>query len=297
MRKVFKDKTLEKEFQKQGFVQIPLLSQEEVAHLWDEFHRTFQMSKGKIGSGENDFNIDDFVSYDFTFIDKNPDYKKKVFQIIDDVFKPKYDKILDDFKPIIANYIRKQNKKGEVPLHQNWAFVDEKKYTSVSIWCPLVDSNRENGTLEVLPNSHKKFGQFRGPMIPWECQEIQNEIIDNYLIPLNTKAGDAVVIDDSIIHYSRPNNSENLRIAIQLILIPKEAPSVHYHLDEANNPDLIDVFEVDWEFYMNFHPWFKPKGVKKIKSISYQKATLNRPTFDKKLKGKRFDKSIFSFQF
>jgi ectoine hydroxylase-related dioxygenase (phytanoyl-CoA dioxygenase family) len=85
-----------------------------------------------------------------------------VFDIIVKQFEQEYNNVLADYKPIIANFIRKKTDGGEVPLHQNWAFVEETKYTSVSIWCPLVDSTVENGTLQVVPGSHKRFGLQRG---------------------------------------------------------------------------------------------------------------------------------------
>ena len=91
-----------------------------------------------------------FISYDFTFIDKNPEYKRKVFKIITEYFEPHMNRVLSDFRPIIANYIRKKSETGEVPLHENWAFADEKKCTTVSIWCPLIDSTIANGTLQVV---------------------------------------------------------------------------------------------------------------------------------------------------
>jgi ectoine hydroxylase-related dioxygenase (phytanoyl-CoA dioxygenase family) len=96
------------------------------------------------------------ITYDFTFIDKNIAYKQAVFDSITEYFKPHVEKWLSDYRPIIANYIRKKVQGGEVPLHQNWAFADEKKYTTVSIWCPLVDSTIENGTLQVVPGILKK---------------------------------------------------------------------------------------------------------------------------------------------
>jgi len=178
---------------------------------------------------------------------------------------------------------------GEVPLHQNWAFVDEHKCSSVSIWCPLVDSNEENGTLQLVPGSHKRFGEIRGPMIPWELENIKNEIINDFLVPMNTKAGNAVLLDDSIIHYSAINKTNALRLTIQLILIPEEMPSIHYHMNPAISNEDVNVLEVDHEFYMKFNPWKQPEGVKKIDSMKYHHHSLNLEEFRNKLYAERID--------
>ena len=199
------------------------------------------------------------------------------------------DKLLDNYRPIIANYIRKKNETGEVPLHQNWSFADERKCSTVSIWCPLVDSTIKNGTLQVVPGSHKRFGEIRGPMIPWELDNIKKEIIENHLVPLETKAGDCVILDDSIVHYSAINKTEELRLAIQLICIPAEFPSIHYHMDSSVNPDKVDVLEVDVDFYMQFNPWKKPKGEKTLKSIPYKHRFIDEQEFIQRIKAPGFD--------
>ncbi len=289
MRAVFKDPEQEKEFQKNGYIHVPFLSKEEVKFLWDKFHELIQKSGGNLSSGETDVEFEGEITYDFTFIDKNIDYKKEVFKVIDEVFAPHYEKILNNFEPIIANYIRKTPKAGEVPMHQNWAFTDERKATSVSIWVPLVDSHRGNGALEVVPGSHKRFGENRGPLIPWELEGIKDEIIKNDLITCDIKAGEAIVLDDSIVHYSYPNNTNELRIAIQLILIPADLPSFHYHRDFENNANEIQILEVNHDFYMQFNPWKKPENVKKIGAIPFKETTLNYAQFKQGLFKRRFD--------
>ncbi|MGE0636364.1 MAG: phytanoyl-CoA dioxygenase family protein [Bacteroidia bacterium] len=289
MRKVLKDNDLEKIFQEQGYIHVPFIEKKQVDFLRKEFHRLIVDSGGSLAAGETDIPFEGEITYDFTFIDRNPDYKHNVLEAIDNVFKPVYDKILFNYKPIIGNYIRKKTDKGEVPLHQNWAFVDERKCTSVSIWVPLIDSHRGNGALEVVPRSHKRFGEIRGPMVPWELEGIKHEIIANDLVTCAIKAGDAIILDDSIVHYSHPNKTNDLRIAIQLILIPEEEPSIHYHLDPAVSNESVDILEVDRDFYTQFNPWKKPEGVRKIKSLKYRFHPLNHSDFLKTLQEPRFD--------
>ena len=288
MRKVFNDALLQEQFDKDGYVRVPFISKERVEKLKQAFFNTLPQSGGTI-IPEDVLTVDvPDITYDFTFIDKSPEYKRLVFDVIAKEFKPEVNKYLADYKPIIANFIRKKTDSGEVPLHQNWAFVEERKCTSVSIWCPLVDSTIENGTLQVVPGSHKRFGEFRGPMVPWQLDNIKNEIIENYLVPLETKAGDCVILDDSIIHYSALNKTNHLRLAIQLILIPAEFYSVHYHLD-PQNPTEIKIWEVDKDFYMQFNPWMKPENTKTLGSIPYSQKFLNVKEFETVLRGKKMD--------
>ena len=289
MRNVLTDNLLNEQFEKDGYVIIPFLDSEEVEELKKLYFDTLPNSGGNIKSDE--IGAKESISYDFTFIDKNIEYKQQVYDIITQRFKNHVDSYLENYKPIIANFIRKKPKDGEVPLHQNWAFVDERKCTSVSIWCPLVDSNEQNGTLQVVPGSHKRFGEFRGPMIPWELNGIKDDIIKHHLKPMNLKAGEAVILDDSIVHYSALNLTDDLRLAIQLILIPEEEKSIHYHLDAERNPNKIEALEVDDDFYMQFNPWKKVKNKKIIKQISYKPFQLSIQNFEKRIYAKRIDEA------
>ncbi len=289
MRKVLRDEALEEQFQRDGYVRVPFITPQEVAELKQKFFDSLPASGGQISADETGVENSRLVTYDFTFIDKNIDYKRQVFDIITTYFKPHMDRLLADYRPVIANYIRKKTDTGEVPLHENWAFADERKCCTVSIWCPLVDSTVENGTLQVVPGSHKRFGEVRGPMIPWELDGIKEIIIDNYLVPLETRAGDCVILDDSIVHYSALNKTNELRLAIQLICIPAEMPSIHYHMDPSVSMTDVDVLEVDVDFYMQFNPWKKPENAKKVGHIPYKFHPLTEQEFKQRMKAPRFD--------
>ncbi len=296
MRRVLIDNEMEKHFQEKGYIHVPFLDSKQVEFLLNEFHTLINESGGSFASGETDIPFEGEITYDFTFIDRNIDYKRKVMETIDEVFKPVYDKVLHQYKPIIANYIRKKTDAGEVPLHQNWAFVDERIFSSVSIWVPLIDSHRGNGALEVVPHSHKRFGEIRGPMVPWELEGIKKDIIEKNLVTCSIKAGDAIILDDSIVHYSFPNKTNDLRIAIQLILIPEEAPSIHYHLNPEVSKEDVEVLEVDREFYTSFNPWKKPEGVKKVGKLKYKYSPFSYNDFVKTLQRPRFDEKRNLFE-
>lgn len=290
MRRTLKDPVLEAEFQREGYVTVPFLNQEEVEALKQYYFDTLSESKGHLGPEDENYKANAEITYDFTFIDKNTAYKRAVFAKITEAFAQRVEEYLNDYRPIIANFIRKQKDGGEVPLHQNWAFADEHICTTVSIWCPLVDSGRENGTLEMVPGSHKRYGEVRGPMIRSELEDIKDEIIANCLVPMEVKAGTAVILDDSIVHYSSPNNTDGLRLTIQLILMPREEQSIHYHMDLAKDRTRVEVLEVDHDFYMDFNPWKKPsEDIKRQRSFTYHPFSLSFEDFKKGLYGPRFD--------
>lgn len=286
MKGMFYDLELQKKFDKDGYVIIDLLDPEQVQSFIRQYYDLESMRGGMRKEYDVQFDDQKEITYEFTFIDSNIDYKKTVFNKVVETFKPLVDKYLIDYQPIIANYIHKTSQKGEVPMHQNWAFVDEWKHTSISVWCPLVDSNEQNGTLQVVPGSHKRFAPVRGPLIPWELEHLKKEIIEEYMVPMNLKAGQALILDDSIIHYSAPNMTDGLRLAIQLIMIPPGTPSIHYHMTEENGKKLVKVYEVDHEFYMQFHPWLKPKEQKLVKTLGYKKEKIDFSKFRKMMKRK-----------
>lgn len=290
MRNVFRQNELQNRFDQSGYVILPFLSAEEVALLRQAYFDTLPLKGGNI-TGEEVTTVDvkERITYDFTFIDKSIDYKKTVFDLITNAFKSRTDQYLEGYKPIIANFIFKSENDGEVPLHQNWAFVDESRFTSVSVWVPLVDSNEQNGTLQMVNGSHKRFGQIRGPLVPWELDEIKGDIIKNYLTPMNVQAGQAVILDDSIVHYSDINRTHDLRLAIQLIMIPEEAEAIHYHYDLEPGKSEVKIWEVDRDFFISFNPWKIPEQVKTIGTLKFSGRFIDRTEFDERFFMPRYD--------
>ncbi|HXH18605.1 MAG TPA: phytanoyl-CoA dioxygenase family protein [Chitinophagales bacterium] len=244
MRKMFIDATLQSEFEKKGYAVVPFLNNQQVKELSD-----FYIKENKL--------IDNYdpTFAEFSVLNAELENRKKIFEKITSVFLPVAGKILYNCRPLIANYVCKEPQKGLVPVHQNWAVVDETQYASVSIWCPLVDTNKTNGTLAFVDGSHRCFRGPRGSYANRSFLLIDEYIINNCLTYVNMKAGDAIILDDSIVHYSSPNYSNSIRLAIQLIMIPDEAPAYHYTFREENQKMIADLYEVDHNYYLTMVNW------------------------------------------
>lgn len=260
-RKIFKDDQLNREFDKTGFVVLDLLNQEEM--------NQFLNLNDRLNEGLNTRNTYD-NSYELSFFQKDPEAKKRKFEAYREFLMPYLNRHLADYEPLIINYFSKAPGSGEVPVHQNWTFVDEREFTSISVWCPLQPVNRNNGTLEVVPGTHKVISDVRGPSIDWVFSGIIEELIQEHMVPLELVPGQVAVIDDGVIHYSGVNHSNSARRAVQFIMKPKEAPAIHFFREPTAPSDEVQVYEVGEEFFFDFDMHSKPKGGKLLKVIQYQ---------------------------
>lgn len=260
-KNIFKDIDLENKFNKEGYVTLRLLNNEELSELFallDELKSHYDRK-----------NVNTNSSYELSFFSNNPDFKKMVLDKVYAFFKPHLDNILDNYKPLIVNLFNKKPGTGEVPLHQNWTFVDESKFTSVSVWIPLCDVSRKNGTLEMVPGSHKTLTAYRSPSIPWVFTGLEKTIKKNYMKPLELKVGEVAILDDAILHYSGNNNSTMDRATIQLIMTPEIATPIHYYCTNLKKGDL-EVYKVDSDFFANFNMHSKPEHVPLIDKINFK---------------------------
>lgn len=276
MRKVFSDNHLQAAFDEKGYVKIKLFSDDEINEL-KAFYNNLQPND-RFNTQEKN------VKYHFSFLDTNMEYKKTVFNTLSEKFQPKMDSILDNYEPLVINFVQKEPGLGEVPIHQNWNFVDETKYVSVSVWCPLVDVAEINGTLEVIEGTHNTFRNIlRSPSIPWFFVGYEKYLIDKYCKPIEVKAGEVLIFDDSLIHYSKPNRGTYNRLVIQVIAKPKEAAAKHYYMNKKLFSYDMEEMEVDKDFFLNFqyHITEKPEGAIQTKKIAYKKPKITKSDFDK----------------
>lgn len=133
-------------------------------------------------------------------------------------------------------------------LHQDCNVVDERKYVSVTIWCPLIDVDEQNGCLQVIPGSHKWFSVIRSFNTP--SYFVDFELVTDRLRALPMKKGSVAVFAHSLIHGSKPNYSNTYRPVASFSLTSASAKPIHYIL----NKDKFQVCIADEDFFFNKSP-------------------------------------------
>lgn len=116
--------------------------------------------------------------------------------------------------------------------HLDWSLVDENRFRSVSVWIPLVDTNDQNGALACIRGSHAVVGaSHRGsPDFPtrFEVEAATATFPADSIVPLDLRAGQAVVYSHQTIHCSGKNRSGAPRPAVNIAAIPEQADLLHF---------------------------------------------------------------------
>lgn len=133
--------------------------------------------------------------------------------------------------------------------HQDFALVDERVCQSLYLWVPLCDTDERNGTLHVVPGSHRFSNRIRSRHVPAVFDEVITEV-EAAATRLDCRAGELIVMVSGVIHFSPPNASDQLRLAAHGIVKPAGAPLVFYYADEETPAGQVECYEVDIESYV-----------------------------------------------
>lgn len=265
---IFKDAEHQRLFETQGFVKVPFLDEAQLAFLnktFDELHPQLPKSGFIAGSYFSDF-----------------EYKKKASDIILEVFTPSYEKIFKDYTAFGGSFLFKMpSENSDLVLHQDWTIVDEHKAVAINCWVPLCDTTVENGTLMVLPGAHNyHYHVHRAPTLNFFFTG-HEDLLMKHLIPTNAKAGEAVILNQSLVHYSPPNLSGTIRKAITAGVKTKNEPMHFYYYDQQSANDKLDVYAMDEDFLIKFDNFAKdifspPVNGKYVETIEYKLPQPNR---------------------
>lgn len=279
-RKVLHNPVWQKELQQKGFVTMPMFSNEEVKKILD-FIDTLQPNDAFKPDGTAASNRS---TYHCTFLDTNLDYKKKVASFLEEQFTPYLSKILCNFKYLSINFYIKQPGTGTFQIHQNWPST-ELDDTSVSVWCPLVDVSANNGGIQVVPGSHKIVPDIAALRATEFFTPFKDELVKEFLKPVEMKAGEALIFDDSLIHWSSMNNADTPRIAIQMIMVPGDITPLYFHYDVASN--MFEKFAIDENFFPNttrIDQFERPKNVQSLGFVPNPNRELSLEEFKVRMK-------------
>ncbi len=226
-----------RQFAQEGYVIVPFLTTEQIEELTVLYKKFYP--KG----------VDGFFTTTFA---NNVDHREQVNQSIARVCTPRIQEIFEEYKILFSSFIVKApGPKSELIMHQDMTLVDESNYSGINIWCPLIDLTDTNGAIEVLPKSHRLFKTYRGSSIPDIYDNVVSEL-KTIMVPLHLKAGEAVIFDQSIIHYSPPNLSDTERPVINTFVAHPDARIKICHWDKDKEPDRVEIFEQEDDFLEKF---------------------------------------------
>ena len=170
---------------------------------------------------------------------------------------------------------------SDVEMHYHPTFVDESRYASLVIFCPLVDTHEENGCLYVTPGSHLIDANPRYLGIPFPYKELEPYIRDHFSHPLHLKAGQAVVFHSGLYHFSGPNQTDVERVAVAMNGMPVECEPRIYMKDPQQA--LIHAFDVSHEFLLNIQYGDQIGDLKPVETRPWVIEPLDKERLDRLL--------------
>lgn len=248
MRPSLRDPGLQDDLERDGYVVVPFLDPAAVAGL----RRSFSALVPDLGGASH-----------YTSASPDEAHRRAAFASIAAAFSGPAADLLVDHRPVVANFFAKPPAPATaLVVHQDWTFVDEDRFRSINIWCPLEDATAANGTLRVLPGSHRALTNRRGTALgagglPSPFAGIEDEVTRDLLVPVPVPAGSAIVNDHRLVHASTDNTSADVRVAASLTLVPAECPVTHSfgHADGT-----VELFELEDDELLRHAIGTPPRG-------------------------------------
>ncbi len=216
-----------------GFVIVDILNSNEIIYLNELCNKYLQNSNTEFVSTSHILNKEDS-----DFINNE----------LHRILNKKFEELFPDLTLLGGTLATKVKGKSNLLAHQDWTIVDESKYNSYNLWIPLIDTNSENGTLGLIVGSHKWKLQIRGFNIPNPYEKFTMEFLNTGYEP-NLKAGQAILYNHKLVHYSRPNRTNKNRNTAIIGVKDKLADlQISFCVDDKN----IETYLVNKEDFYKF---------------------------------------------
>lgn len=194
------------------------------------------------------------------------------------ILNKKFEKLFPELELLGGTLATKVKGKSNLSAHQDWTIVDESKYNSYNLWIPLVDTNSKNGTLGLIVGSHKWNLQIRGFNIPNPYEKFTKEFLKIGYEP-NLKAGQAILYNHKLVHYSRPNRTNKNRNTAIIGIKDKLADlQISFCVDDKN----IETYTISESDFYRFDAKKISQVNSKITSETVVNTLINWNEIDKK---------------
>ena len=132
---------------------------------------------------------------------------------------------------------------GALNLHRDRTVLDDPDAVGIDAWCPLIDIDDARGNLVMLPGSHRLPNIETTGVTPFYTP--YGDRLKKLCVSQPLAAGEAVLFDHRLLHWSFPNRFDEPRPVLRAAAIPQQSRIVFYKLDEASGGRRFELLDVE----------------------------------------------------
>lgn len=224
------------QFRERGYVAVErFFGETELSAMLSELERFRREGLGRNVATDSDGKTHSTTAVNYQIIPLND--KSDLFRALpfhDDVLAAVGQLIGEPFMRQLDQIFLKPGRSGAgTDWHQDNAYFEISDPTmGTAMWIALHDATLENGTLHVVPNSHREV--FEHERDPGSDHHIRMRVAEERAVPVVLPAGGAVFFNYGIAHATKPNNTD------------RERAGLAYHFLRTDY--LVPGWESSWEF-------------------------------------------------
>ena len=237
-RSIFCDLDRQRDFDRDGYTVVRLLSPERATALAADLPAI----RPALDFTPNTSTLDH--AYHVSLLDPDVAYRKAAWAFVQDALREPLDHILTGYRLLTGGLLVKPAGAAPLSMHRDWTMLPGDDQVALNVWCPLIDVDDGNGTLALLPGSHRLVPNIEAAHVrPFFAD--YGDLLTELSVSLPLSAGEAVIFDYKTIHGSSANRSSRPRPAISSACIPQEARAVTYALDRAGGGARFELIAMD----------------------------------------------------
>jgi Phytanoyl-CoA dioxygenase (PhyH) len=237
MQQIFRDPERQGAIERQGFAVVPLFDEAEAAALLDRLERLEREAP------EAPMRPDEALRK--SFFHPDPDYRTRVDSLGREALAGPLSAILEGYRIVACGQFTKRPNAKEMGIHRDWTMMRDPALPAFNIWCPLVPVDRRNGTLALLPGSHKLPNVETPGIRPF--YEDYPEPLKKRSVSFALRPGEAVIFDNRLLHWSTANRTAEPRPVLRAVTVPEGERIVFYRLDEESGGSRFEILDIEEE--------------------------------------------------
>lgn len=224
----FRDPALEAEFRTSGFVRIRLFDADEICEI-----------DRRLGAVLPSAPSPNHLSIYSNVLDAQAGRRTALAELAWEFLGPALARHIAGGRLRTSGVVVKPAGGGALPIHHHGPFIDRPFERAIVCWCPLIDTGPDTAGLRVVRRSHQilpyirthdrrdYFHSFRGAL-------------SKYWEDLEAEAGEAILIETTLLHGSTENAGNRDRSALTCMLVPDESRNAIFL---ETDDDMLEVLE------------------------------------------------------